>query len=704
LRLASRVASAVALAFASMAALGCSTHLAGTNDAELEYAVAEAPSDSAGQPAAPAGGALAAAGVKARLVAAQVPADVDARIAEGTGDARAVRIRVVVDADVAGAVDGLVTWRGGLAVARVDGAYSLAPPNTTGLRPMIETAPDGSIDRWWQGSTADVARAVREARLDPGHAAFVERLPGGGGEARTRVVAMPPIVELGLPGAPIDAIEPREHGKSLGVRLSPEARALLQAEAAHGADATTPAAVPASAERVAFVRGDALLGTGTLADALRDPLVLSFGDDVTAYTRAYHARLLLKSPILPALRRVTAQPMPPRYGLAAACAMLPFALSFAWLFFVRRFDRARPEPMWLVLATFALGCLSVVPAAFGEMALAQATPWLDPSVVTLGGQAWALPLAVPVFAVAVGLVEESSKLLGAWSLARHRREFDEPVDGIIYGCAASLGFAAVENVKYFALGRMSGVVIALRAFMTVPAHMFFGAIWGYAMGTRLVSRRTSVPLFLGIAALAHGAFDAFLSTDGAQLVATLLMLALGVVFFALLRRTLRHGAVPVKPRAWLAPEDGPATEPLPPSMLPRKYFRVGSPAAFYGCAAAMIVCAFALTVLGSAYELLQHRAGVVFVAIATVILALFGLASYGATATIPLDVAIDARGITFAGGSTPWAAIRSVGVEPRGARGRAVVRVETRDRPMLLGPASIDTARAIAEACGRGGG
>jgi hypothetical protein len=117
----------------------------------------------------------------------------------------------------------------------------------------------------------------------------------------------------------------------------------------------------------------------------------------------------------------------------------------------------------------------------------------------------------------------------------------------------------------------------------------------------------------------------------------------------------------------------------------------------------MIACAFALTVLGSAYELLQHRAGFVFVALATLLLALFGLAAYGASATIPLDVAVDARGLTFAGGCTPWAAIAGVAVDVRGARGRAVVRVQTGDRVMLLGPASLDTARAIADACARGG-
>ncbi len=449
-------------------------------------------------------------------------------------------------------------------------------------------------------------------------------------------------------------------------------------------------------ERVALARGNVLLRTMPLDETLAAPLVVGFGDGVMAYTRAYHTRQLLRSPVLPPLRRVAARTLAPRWGLAAACALLPFALSFAWLVFVRRFDRTRPEPAWLVVATFALGGVAIVPAALVEIGLARVSPWLDPGLATLGGQPWALPLAIPVFAVAVGLVEESAKLLGVWSLAKRRREFDEPVDGIVYGCAAALGFAAVENVKYFALGRMSGAVIALRAFMTVPAHMLFGAIWGYGMGMRLVSRKTSVVAFVAIAALAHGTFDALLATDGAQLAATLLVLVLAGSFFVMLRNALRHGAVP--PRA-AALDESPPTEPVPASTLSRVYFRVGAPRAFYGCAAAMLLCAFSLTVLGTAYEFLHHRAGFVFVTLATVMLALFGLAAYGASATIPLDVAIDAWGLTFAGGRTPWRAILGTGVHALRAGRLAVVHVQTRDGILRLGPATPETAQAIARAC-----
>jgi RsiW-degrading membrane proteinase PrsW (M82 family) len=503
------------------------------------------------------------------------------------------------------------------------------------------------------------------------------------------VVVKPPLVELGLDAAPFLRIQAVERGRALALSFGPDARAPIARERA-----THPGA------RIALARGRSLVTTMPIDDALAEPLVVRFGDDITSYTRAYHLQLLLRSPLLPAMHRVSAGPLPPRWGLATACALLPFALSFGWLFFVRRFDRARPEPLWLVLATFALGGLAIVPAALAELGLSMLSPWLDPSLATMGGQLWALPLALAVFTLVVGGAEEGSKFLGAWTLARHRREFDEPVDGIVYGCAAALGFAAVENVKYFAFGRMSGMVIALRAFMSVPAHMFFGAIWGYAMGRALVSRRTRVLGYVALAALAHGAFDALLSTDGMQLFATVLVLALAFAFIAMLRAALRHGAV--RPRARFEAEASPATEALPASSLPRAYYRVGSALAFYACATGMIVCAFALTLLGSAYELLHHRVGIVFVVIATVMLGLLGLAAYGASATIPLDVAIDAQGITFAGTRTPWTAI--TGFDVQLFSGRAFVRLRTSGGMVSLGPADDATAREISASIRAGRG
>src|SRR5579872_7158144 len=97
-----RLVFTLPLMLAGALAMGCSLpHLAGTNDAALEYAAG-----STAEGEAPPSAALVAAGMKARLASAQIPADVEADD----------RVRVVVDADIAGAVDELLTWRGGVAV------------------------------------------------------------------------------------------------------------------------------------------------------------------------------------------------------------------------------------------------------------------------------------------------------------------------------------------------------------------------------------------------------------------------------------------------------------------------------------------------------------------------------------------------------------------------------------------------------------
>jgi len=622
-----------ALAFAAVLLLGCSPHLVGTNDAALDYVVDATPGH---DPLPPETVALV---FKERLSAAQITADVEA-----TNDG----VRVVVDADAAGAVDSLATWRGGIGVYRLDPAF---PPS-----PSTTAAPTLGADH--------VALSERTAR----------------GDWQTIVAHAPPIVTLGLGDAAITSITSALHGRALAVTVAEPARAELAAEqTAH------------PGERVALARDHTVMATVSSGDLLAAPILVPFGDDIAAYTRAARARVLLGSPILPPLRRTTVSRLEPNYPLAAACAVLPFLLSFGWLYFVQRFDRARPEPTWLVLSTFALGGLSVLPAGLVEAGCGVATPWLDPSLMTLGGQVWALPIAVAVFTLVVGVSEEGAKFLGAWSLARHRPEFDEPVDGIIYGCAAALGFAAVENVKYFAIGRMSGTLIALRAFITVPAHLFFGAIWGYAMGRELVSRRTNALEYLAIAALAHGAFDAVLSIDGLQFLATPIVVGLGFTFVALMRSALRFGAVPAARARAGAP---PPSEALPASELGRAYFRVGSPLAFYLCAAGIVFSAFSLMTLGTAYELLHHRIGVVFVSLASLMLTAFGFAAYGASATIPLDVAIDFRGVTLAGSETPWRAILGLTIEKR--RSRATVVLRTATGVLRLGPASPNEAEAIA--------
>jgi RsiW-degrading membrane proteinase PrsW (M82 family) len=633
----------------ALLSLGCSgTRAAGAADVELSYDAESEPSNAAfGQD-------LRALVLRRLAASGPVGADV-------TEEGR--RLRIVVDEALASTADELLTWSGTVLLLEPDPAQVGSPRDDRGLVAASETLPDGSVSRYWEGSRADVARAVEQWVTDPEHRVVAEPLwatARGAREPRyrTRTVWRLPRGELS------DGILV---GWGDGGTLRLRAQKGTPAE---GAIAAAFARAQTGVPGEVMVRGRTSLGRPTFdADAAH----LAFGEGVAAYARAQDEKQILTTPPLPTLRRVGAVGLPPNRALGTACFAVPVLLSIGWLLFVRRFDRAHPEPVWLIAVTFVLGGLSTIPAGLAELFLVNLSPWLDPRVVTFGGQRFALPLAFVVFTLVVGLCEEGAKMLGT-AFAVRRPEFDEPVDGIVYGIVSSLGFAAAENIHYFALTRLAAPIVTARTFMSVPAHMFFGAIWGYALGARLVERRSRVILFLALAAACHGLFDALLSIDGGALPAVLLNVALATVFVTLTRRALRHGVVEDAVRAIL-PED-------------RRLFRVGRPGLFVISSIALHAFAFGIVMLGGWYQLARHRPSAPFVFGSSALLTLLAVAAFGVSATLPLDVAVDAYGVTFAGAARAWSRIRRFTV-----RGDRIV-LDCEGGPVALGPGD---PRVIAE-------
>ena len=81
-------------------------------------------------------------------------------------------------------------------------------------------------------------------------------------------------------------------------------------------------------------------------------------------------------------------------------------------------------------------------------------------------------------------VEEGLKLSILYYLVYRMKDFNEPMDGIVYGVTVSLGFATLENfyyvyvlADYFETTSMSLAI--LRSFSAVPAHAVFGVFMGY---------------------------------------------------------------------------------------------------------------------------------------------------------------------------------------------------------------------------------
>ena len=122
-------------------------------------------------------------------------------------------------------------------------------------------------------------------------------------------------------------------------------------------------------------------------------------------------------------------------------------------------DWYEPEPLRLVVKVFLLGALVVIPAAIVE---------------------YPFPSDIITSSIIAPAIEEILKFSVVFFFVYRLPEFDEPVDGIVYSAASGLGFAAAENIIYVLEGGFAVGIV--RAFATVPGHMIFSCIWGFALG------------------------------------------------------------------------------------------------------------------------------------------------------------------------------------------------------------------------------
>ena len=109
-------------------------------------------------------------------------------------------------------------------------------------------------------------------------------------------------------------------------------------------------------------------------------------------------------------------------------------------------------------------------------------------------------------------VEETIKFAFLFLLIWGNRNFNEPLDGIVYGVFLSLGFAWVENIIYVTHPVLGGYETALtRAVLSVPGHGLFGVQMGYYLA-RAKYKKEKFHLLLAffVPYLAHGLYNFFL--------------------------------------------------------------------------------------------------------------------------------------------------------------------------------------------------
>jgi protease PrsW len=178
-------------------------------------------------------------------------------------------------------------------------------------------------------------------------------------------------------------------------------------------------------------------------------------------------------------------------------ALIP---ALIWLFFFYQQDRLEPEPKGYVFAVFILGAL--LAQAVGIPLLRdvfEVRRWLPISP-------WANLLGS---ILVIGFTQEFLKYVAVRYTVYPTAEFDERVDGVVYGTAAGLGYATMLNLHYVvASGGVNLQAGVIRIVVTTLAQASFSGLSGYFLGRAKfeVEPVWWLPSGVALAAIANGLF------------------------------------------------------------------------------------------------------------------------------------------------------------------------------------------------------
>ena len=191
------------------------------------------------------------------------------------------------------------------------------------------------------------------------------------------------------------------------------------------------------------------------------------------------------------------------------------------------------EPNKEIFLVFISGILITIPAYIANTFLIQDV-YVNYPFISEG-------LAASFLSAAV--VEEGLIFTVLYFVVYRLREFNEPMDAMVYGVCVSLGFAASENIFYvYYLDIGEPIYVAIfRMFMAIPAHGIFGAMMGYFF-MRYVFIHKSKSLFFSflIPFLLHGFYNYFLYINSIlSLVLIVVFWFIGIKLFSKLRQEQR---------------------------------------------------------------------------------------------------------------------------------------------------------------------
>lgn len=197
-----------------------------------------------------------------------------------------------------------------------------------------------------------------------------------------------------------------------------------------------------------------------------------------------------------------------------------------WVWFFYQHDKYEKEPFSKLAQTFIAGALSVVLAILFELPFQR---YLVDGA-NLFTQFW-------ISFLVIGFGEEFFKFLAVYFVVYSSPEFNEPVDGIIYGTTAAIGFSVVENMLYTINYGLE--VAPIRALVASLAHASFSGIAGAYLGRAKFSERPLREMAKGLllASFFHGLYDFILISE---IISPLIVIGLVIGLYLLLQHYIRQ--------------------------------------------------------------------------------------------------------------------------------------------------------------------
>jgi len=160
-----------------------------------------------------------------------------------------------------------------------------------------------------------------------------------------------------------------------------------------------------------------------------------------------------------------------------------------WLLYFLRKDRQNPEPKGKIFQVFLWGMLATVPAVAIEVFLNCILGYscsIGSGFSIFQNPIFANILISNLIAVFIitATVEELAKYCVVKSEVLNHKDFDEPVDAMIYSITAALGFASAENILFVFMSPPGAapVTAIMRFFTAVLLHAIAGGFMGYFIG------------------------------------------------------------------------------------------------------------------------------------------------------------------------------------------------------------------------------